>query len=539
MSVTTPTLKFDPLDEVPPLEAVDVVLLLLLGAAALPPALEVLLLLLLPHAASPRVSTAIANAAAPDGLILPVTTTPFHQNRMRNHNPCAGRSGSRLTWSSLMTTIVRALVAHTPANPFVDAGALAAFYDGAVAVSSGRIAGLGNWAEVRADFADAEVVDARGAVLLPGFVDCHVHFPQIGVIGALGLELLDWLQTRALPQEARLGDEAYATAVADQFVRGLAANGTTTALVFGSHFAGAQEALFRAASAVRLRVISGLVVSDRGLLPSLLVSPDRAFESSRGLIERWHGRGLLRYAVSPRFSVSCSEELLSVCGELGREAPGVMVTSHLNESVGEISLVGDLFPWARDYLETYERHGLVGSGSVFAHDVHVTDSELGRLAAAGASVAHCPSSNAFLGSGMFPLRRHVERGVRVALGTDVGAGTGLSMLKEGLVAYQMQMLRPDGVRLGPAHLLWLSTSAGASALGLSEEIGDLSVGKSADFVLVRPVAGSTLAAVLERSESIEATLGALFTLAREESIAEVRVAGEIVWAAPSGVGVVG
>ena len=261
------------------------------------------------------------------------------------------------------------------------------------------------------------------------------------------------------------------------FVRGLARNGTTTALVFGSHFVEAQEALFSAAEAVGLRVASGLVVSDRDLIPALEVSPEAAVSSSRALIERWHGRGLLRYAVTPRFSVSCSEELLSACGELAREAPGVLVTSHLNETLGEISLVRDLFPWASDYLETYERFDLVGGRSVFAHDVHVGESELRRLAGAGAAVAHCPSSNAFLGSGLFPLRRHLDAGVRVALGTDVGAGTGLGMLKEGLMAYQVQMLEgPEGVRLGPAHLLWLATAAGASALGLSDEVGDLSPG---------------------------------------------------------------
>ncbi len=247
------------------------------------------------------------------------------------------------------------------------------------------------------------------------------------------------------------------------------------------------------------------------------------------MIERWHGHGLLRYAITPRFSVSCSEELLSACGELARAVPGLRVTTHLNETVGEVGIVASLFPWARDYLETYERHGLVGDHSVFAHDVHVTDDELRRLGAAGAAVAHCPSSNAFLGSGVFPLRRHLDFGVRVALGTDVGAGTGLSMLKEGLMAYQMQMLSPDGVLLCPEHLLWLATGAGAAALGLSEEVGDLTPGKSADFVLVRPPAGSTLAAVLERSESVEQSLGALFTLAHEESIAEVRVAGRVVF----------
>ena len=436
-----------------------------------------------------------------------------------------------------MTRIVRAQVAHAPRNPFVHESALEAFDDGAVAFSDGSIVACGTFGEVRARYGEAEVVDARDAILLPGFVDCHVHYPQIRVIGAMGLELLDWLRLRALPEEVRLADSQYAASVAEQFVRGLAGNGTTTALVFGSHFPAAQEALFRAASSAGLRVMSGLVVSDRNLLPDLHTSTDAAVEASRDLIERWHGRGLVRYAVSPRFSVSCSEEVLTACGELVQEVPGLLVTSHLNETLGEIDLVASLFPWARDYLETYERYGLVGTGSVFAHDVHVSDNALRRLRAAGATVAHCPSSNAFLGSGLFPLRRHLEAGVRVALGTDAGAGTGLSMLGEGLTAYQIQMLAgSEGMRLGPAHLLWLATGAGAAALGLDDEVGDLAVGRSADFVLVRAPVGSTLAAVLERSDSVEAKLGALFTLAREESIAEVRVAGEVVFAAQGAVG---
>jgi guanine deaminase len=218
-----------------------------------------------------------------------------------------------------------------------------------------------------------------------------------------------------------------------------------------------------------------------------------------------------------------------MCGDLARENPDLVVTTHLNETGSEVELVASLFPWARDYLETYERHGLVGAGSVFAHDVHVTDDELRRLAVAGAAVAHCPSSNAFLGSGLFPLRRHLEFGVKVGLGTDVGAGTSFSMFNEGLMAYHRQMGSPDHVALGPAHLLWLATRAGAAALGVEGEVGDLTPGKSADFVLVRPPEGSTLHTVIERSESIEAKLGALFTLAREESIAEARVAGRVVF----------
>ncbi len=430
-----------------------------------------------------------------------------------------------------MTTVVRAKIAHTPGKPSADRGGLEVFEDGALAFDEGRVVACGGSQEVLARHPEAAVIDARDSILLPGLVDCHVHYPQIGVIGAMGLELLDWLRLRTLPEEARLADETYARSVAATFVRALAANGTTTALVFGSHFPAAQEALFSAAEASGLRIASGLVVSDRGLLPELHRSPEEVLAASHTLIERWHGRGLLRYAITPRFSVSCSEAMLSACGELVGTAPGLLVTSHLNEAVGEVELVRELFPGAVDYLATYEQAGLVGSRSVFAHDVHVTDSELVRLAGAGAAVAHCPSSNAFLGSGLFPLARHRASGVRCALGTDVGAGTSLSVLNEALVAYQLQRVNPEPVLLDPGELLYLATAAGAAALGLEAETGDLRPGKSADFILIRPPPGGTLSAVLERVESMEEILGAVFALAREDSIAQVRVGGAIVWPA--------
>ena len=435
-----------------------------------------------------------------------------------------------------MPEIVRARVMHTPRDPFHDDGALEAFDDGAVAFAEGRILSTGSFADVRGDHPDAAVLETGGALLLPGFVDTHVHYPQLAVVGAMGLELLEWLEVRALPEEARLADPAYAQAVARDFVRGLAAAGTTTALVFGSHFPDAQEALFAEAERVGLRITSGLVVSDRNLLPALHVTPDEAYEASRRLLERWHNRGRLRYAVTPRFSGSCSDAMLEACGAL----PGdLTVTTHVNESVAEVRAVAELFPWSRDYLETYERFGLVGPTSVLAHDVHVTDDELRRLAAARASVAHCPASNAFLGSGAFPMRRHLEHGVRFALGTDVGAGTGFSLLKEGLVSYQVQRLLPDGCLLGPDHLLYLATRAGAEALGLADTVGDLTPGKSADYVLVHPPPGGILDTVLRRAASPEEALGAVFTLAREESVGEVRLAGEPVYTradarAPSG-----
>jgi guanine deaminase len=426
-------------------------------------------------------------------------------------------------------TVVRARVMHTPRDPFAEDGALECFDDGAVAFAEGRILATGDFPQVGGAHPDATILDARGAFLLPGFVDTHVHWPQLGIVGTMGLELLDWLKARTLPEEARLGDRDYAAALARDFVRGLAVSGTTSALVFGSHFPEAQELLFAEAERSGLRIASGLVVSDRDLLPALRRAPDAAYDAGLDLAQRWHGRGRLRYAVTPRFSISCSEHMLESCGALASELDGALVTSHVNESADEVKAVADWFPGARDYLETYERHGLVGSATVLAHNVHVDDEELVRLAAARTSIASCPSSNAFLGSGIFPMRRHLDHGVHFALGTDVGAGTGLSMLKEGLMSYQAQMLAGDGVRLGPAHLLWLATRAGALALGLGGSAGDLSPGRDADFVLLRPPAGGTLEATLARSETAEGALGALITLAREESVVETRVAGAAVY----------
>jgi guanine deaminase len=435
-------------------------------------------------------------------------------------------------------TIVRARILHTPRDPFDtpgaslaghgegDAAALECYENGAVAFQDGEILATGDFAEVSAQHPDAEVVDERDAFLLPGLVDTHVHWPQLGAVGAMGLELLDWLRTRTLPEETKLADLDYARPLARDFIRGLAANGTTTALVFGTHFPEAQEIFFEAAAESGLRLTSGLVVSDRDLLAPLRTTPDEAHDASAALARRWHANGRLRYAITPRFSISCSEEMLESCGAVAAELDGAFVTSHLNENRDEVEAVLDLFEEAGDYLDTYEHHGLVGPRTVMAHDVHPTDAELGRMAASGTSVAHCPSSNVFLGSGIFPMRRHLDHGVRFGLGTDVGAGTGLSMLKEGLAAYQGQMIASDPIRLAPAHLLWLATAAGARVLSLRDTVGDLTPGKAADLVLLRPPEGSTLAATLARSESPEQALGALITLAREESVMGTWVGGD-------------
>jgi guanine deaminase len=413
--------------------------------------------------------------------------------------------------------IFRAKIFHTPANPFHDDNALAALEDGALAFEGGVIAACGAYHEVRAAYPDAHVRDLRGGCLLPGFIDTHIHFPQVRIVGALGYTLLDWLDQVTLPEEARLADPVYARAIAGEFVRNLAAHGTTTALVFGAHFAAATEALFDEAARAGLRMISGLVLSDRLLRPDLLQSPETAYCESVRLIRSVGGNSKLGYAVIPRFALSTSAAMLEVCRELLREFPQTLFTTHINENALEIEETCRSFPESRDYLAVYERFDLISRRSVLAHNVHSSDSQLRRLASAGASVAHCPCSNAALGSGLFPMRRHLNHGVHFALGTDIGAGIGFGMMKEALHAYLLQRVAADRTTLTPAQMLYLATRAGAEALGMSDRVGDFTPGKAADFVYLKPP--------LER----EIGLGALFTMADAQWIRETRVAGDLVY----------
>jgi guanine deaminase len=423
-------------------------------------------------------------------------------------------------------TIYTGTFLDTPDDPFAG-GALRSEVDGALLVRAGVIVARGPADALRAAY-DDEVVDLSGGLVLPGFVDTHVHFPQVRMIGALGMPLLDWLEHSALPEEARLADEEYAATVATEFLAGLTAAGTTTALVFGAHFAPAVDVLFRQAAEVGLRLTSGLVVSDRALRKDLLTTPQLAYDEGLELARRWHGVGRSRYAVIPRFSLSCSEGMLDSCAALKAAVGGAWFTSHINENLAEVAAVRELFDGCGDYLASYDQHGLVDRRSVFAHNVHPTAAELEVMAARDATVAHCPTSNAALGSGLFPLREHVERGVRVALGSDVGAGTGFSLFKEGLQAYFVQQVLGDrGLPLTPAHLLHLATSAGADALGLGDVVGDFSEGRQFDAVWLRPEPGGVLDIGLRHAEDPADALGKAFALAGAGDVARVFVAGEM------------
>jgi guanine deaminase len=420
-------------------------------------------------------------------------------------------------------TVIRATIFHAPPS------GLKAHADGGLVIEDGKISACGDFADVGPQHPQSVVRDLRGGYLLPGLIDTHVHFPQVRVLGSFADDLLDWLKRFTIPEEERLADHAYARTIAREFVQGLLSHGTTTALAFGSHFSAATAELFTAAQETGLRLHSGLVLSDRNLSAKLHVSPDEAYRQSKDLIERFHGHGRLHYTVMPRFALSASEPMLEVCQALLKEDTSMGFTSHINENPREVAEVKHLFPWAADYLEVYERFDLVGRRSVFAHNVQTTDAEIERIGQHDATVAHCPSSNAFLGSGIFPMARHQRLGARVSLGTDVGGGTGFGMLKECLQTYLMQRVAAEPVVLNPGQLLYLATRAGAEALGIDGETGDFETGKAADFIYLRPPEDSTLASVLQSAEDPGRILAAIFTLAGSESIREVRIGGELVF----------
>ena len=414
--------------------------------------------------------------------------------------------------------ILRATTFHTPT-----ATKLQSHPDGALAIEDGRIIASGDYSDIAKAHPDAPVRDLRPGYILPGFIDTHVHFPQVRIIGSLGYSLLDWLEQITLPEEARMAGP-YANVIAHDFVAALASHGTTTALVFGSHFSGATIALFGAAEFRGLRIFSGLVMSDRNLLPALHQTPDAAYRTAKKFIT-----GNPNYVVTPRFALSTSEAMLEVCQTLLKEHPALRFTTHINESPREIEEVRRHFPHDEDYLAVYERFDLITRNAVLAHNVHTTDAQLQRLAAHRASIAHCSSSNAALGNGIFPMQRHLDANVHFALGTDVGGGTGFGMMKEALQSYLMQRVATQPVTLSSAQMLYLATRAGAEALALENETGDFTPNKAADFVYLQPAPDSVLEGVLKRTETPDQILAALFTLADTETIREVTVNGHVVF----------
>ena len=398
--------------------------------------------------------------------------------------------------------------------------------DALLHIDNGYIAACGDYQTLAATYSAeqlAHVEQQQDKLMVPGFVDCHVHYPQTEMIAAYGTQLLEWLNTYTFPVESQFGDLQKCRAVADVFIQELMRNGTTTAMVFCTVHPESVEGFFEVAQARNLRMIAGKVLMDRHAPQAVLDTAQTGYEQSKQLIEKWHGVERLQYAVTPRFAPTSSSEQLQLAGKLLQEYPGVYLHTHLSENEDEIAWVKELFPAADSYLDVYDQAGLLSARSVFAHGIHLCDSQCQRLADSGAAIAHCPTSNLFIGSGLFPLRQLQEFGINIGMGTDVGGGSSFSMLQTLSEAYKIQQLQQ--VNLSPEQSFYMATLGGAKALDLHDKIGNFAVGKEADFLLLDPQATPLLKFRSEYCQNWRETLFVLQTLGDDRVVAQTNVLG--------------
>ncbi len=396
--------------------------------------------------------------------------------------------------------------------------------DGALLIRAGRIRAMGPWAEVRAEAPDAPVTDHRPHLILPGFIDPHIHFPQVQVIGSYGAQLLDWLNAYTFVEEQKFADPAHCAAMATRFYDALLRHGTTTAAAFCSVHAASADAFFAEGLARGMRMLGGKVMMDRNAPPGLLDTPRRGYDDTKALIARWHGRGRLGYAISPRFAITSSEAQMEAAGALVREHPGLHLQTHLSENRAEINYACTLFPAARDYTDIYARFGLLGPRSLMGHCVHLSDRETAALAEAGAVAVFNPTSNLFLGSGLLDLARLHRAGVRTAIATDVGAGTSYSMLATLSEAYKILLLQ--GQSMTPLMSFYRATLGNARALGLEDRIGHLGPGADADLVVLDVAATPAMRLRAETVASLAEELFVLQTMGDDRAVVETYVAGK-------------
>ena len=375
---------------------------------------------------------------------------------------------------------------------------------------------------------DVLVIDRRGKVIVPGFVDTHVHYSQVDVIASYGEQLLDWLERFTFPVERGFEDPARASETASFFLDELLKNGTTTAAVYATVHPASVDAFFDAAMSRNLRMATGKVLMDRNCPEYLRDTAQSGYDESAALIRKWHGRGRLSYAVTPRFAPTSTERQLELAGRLLDEHPGVLLQSHVAENHGEIAWVAELYPWARSYLDVYHRFGMVRESAVFAHCIHLDDEDRRLMAGAGAAMSFCATSNLFLGSGLFDLRAANDLRIKVGIGTDVGGGTSLSLLRTLAESYKVTHLR--GHVMSPKAAFYLATLGGARALSLDGKIGNFEIGKEADFIVLDPQATALQARRNATAANVDERLFALMMLGDDRSVAETYVMGALAWA---------
>jgi guanine deaminase len=430
--------------------------------------------------------------------------------------------------SSLRVWALRGSLVYLRDDPFlVGRDAFVHESDGIVVCRGGKIGSVGPARDIASQLpSDAELLHFPGCLISPGFIDTHIHYVQTGTIGAFGEELLEWLNNYTFIVEQKFADEHYARTVAGIFCDQLLANGTTSALVFCAVYPQSVDALFQEAQARNMRLIAGKVMMDRNAPEPLLDTAQGAYDDSKALISRWHCKGRSLYAITPRFAPTSSPAQLEAAGALWRESPTTFVQSHVSENQSEVAWVKELFPERKGYLDVYDHFGLLGRRSVMAHGIHLTEDEMCTCHERGAAISHCPTSNLFLGSGLFDVRRAKDprRPVHVGMGTDIGAGTSFSMLATLNEAYKVAKLK--SYSLDPIKSLFLATLGGARSLGLEDKIGSLKPGLEADLVVLDPNATPLLKFRSAQAQSIEEQLFVLMTLGDDRAVKATFVAGE-------------
>jgi len=437
----------------------------------------------------------------------------------------------KLTETSSKPILLTGRTLSFDGDPTVNPDSVRYTEKGAVLVADGHIVWTGQAGDEPADLsAGAERHDYGDNLILPGFVDGHVHYPQIGVIASFGAQLLDWLEKYTFPEEARFSDPDYADRTAKLFLNLLLANGTTTAAVYCTVHPESADAFFAESSARNLRMIAGKILMDRNAPDSVRDTAQSGYDETKLLIEKWHGQGRNLYAVTPRFAPTSTPAQLEACGTLMSEFPDIYLQSHVSENTEEVKWVAELFPDARSYLDVYGRFGMLGARALYGHAIHMDDADLAQAAGTDTKFVHCPTSNLFIGSGLFRMQETRAAGVDVMLGCDVGGGTSLSPFATMKAAYEIAQF--GDYSLTPEEAFWLSTSGGAETLSLGDRIGKLQPGYEADLVVLDVNSTPIIRQRMDRADSLRDMLFAQMILADDRAVRATYAAGGLVYRAP-------
>ena len=420
-----------------------------------------------------------------------------------------------------MADLLLGQVIRFDGDPFAQPDVAQVLTEGGVLVDQGRIAAVGQAADLRSRHPQAQVHDHGQKLISAGFIDAHVHYPQTAIIASWGKRLIDWLNAYTFPEEMRFADPAYATEIAGRYLDLVLARGTTSVCSYATIHPASVDAIFTAAQTRGMRLFAGKTCMDRNAPEGLRDTAQSAYDDSKRLLEKWHGMDRLSYVITPRFSPTSTPEQLAALGALWREYPDCLMQTHLSEQTDEIAWVQDLFPQSRDYLDTYEAQGLLREGAVYGHAIHLTAREKSRLIEAGASLVHCPTSNTFIGSGLFDMS--LAQSLRVGLATDTGGGSNFSMLRTMAAAYEVAQLR--GQSLHPSQLWWLATQGSARALRCEDRIGNIAPGMEADLVVIDLASTPAIEQATRRATDLWQQLFPTIMMGDDRAVAEVWLGG--------------